>query len=112
MSGKDTKIVILGKSSSVIKDQRRAEILRNMNATDVPREYIDTIDVHLHGGEIIPFDVSATGENFSLDELRAFLNSQSIYEQVELVEIFLDLDRIFIQLEAKTNTIFKDFFED
>ena len=112
MSGKETKIVILGKSSSAIKDTRRAEILRNMNATDVPREYIDTIDVHLHDGRIVPFEVTELIDNFSLDELRGFLSAQAIKGKVELVEIFLDLDKIFTQLEAKTNTIFKDFFED
>tara|TARA_B100001105_G_C22364696_1_gene432062 strand:+ start:908 stop:1246 length:339 start_codon:yes stop_codon:yes gene_type:complete len=112
MPGKNTKIVILGKSSSAIKDTRRAEILRNMNATDVPREYIDTIDVHLHDGQVIPFEVDELIDNFSLDELRGFLSAQAIKGKVELVEIFLDLDKIFTQLEAKTNTIFKDFFED
>ena len=51
MSNKETKIVVLGKSTGMTKDSKRREILKDMNASDVPKEFIDVIKVYLTDGE-------------------------------------------------------------
>ena len=73
MSNKETKIVVLGKSTGVAKDSKRREILRDMNASDVPVEFIEIIKVYTSDGKIIPFEVTDLIDAFSLDDLRDFL---------------------------------------
>jgi len=112
MSNKETKIVVLGKSSSMTKDSKRKEILKDLDASDVPKEFIDVIKVYLSNGDIIPFEVASIVEHFSLDELRDFLRERKINNRVDLVEIYLDMDLIFTKLESTTNNIFKKHFEN
>ena len=106
MSNKETKIVVLGKSTGMTKDSKRREILKDMNASDVPKEFIDVIKVYLTDGEVIPFEVTNLVDTFSLDDLRDFLQQRKINDRVDLVEIYLDLDLVFTNLESKTNSIF------
>lgn len=112
MSNKETKIVVLGKSTGMTKDSKRREILKDMNASDVPKEFIDVIKVYLTDGEVIPFEVTNLVDTFSLDDLRDFLQHRKINDRVDLVEIYLDLDLVFTNLESKTNSIFKKHFEN
>lgn len=112
MSNKETKIVVLGKSTGMTKDSKRREILKDMNASDVPKEFIDVIKVYLTDGEIIPFEVTNLVDTFSLDDLRDFLQQRKINDRVDLVEIYLDLDLVFTNLESKTNSIFKKHFDN
>ena len=112
MSNKETKIVVLGKSTGVAKDSKRREILRDMNASDVPVEFIEIIKVYTSDGKIIPFEVTDLVDAFSLDDLRDFLQERKINDRVDLVEIYLNLDLVFTNLESTTNTIFKKHFKD
>ena len=112
MSNKETKIVVLGKSTSVSKDSKRREILKDLDASDVPKEFIEVIKVYLSDGEIIPFEVNDIVETFSLDQLKGFLQERKINHKVDLVEIYLDMDLIFTKLESTTNNIFKNHFEN
>ena len=112
MSNKETKIVVLGKSTSVSKDSKRREILKDLDASDVPKEFIEVIKVYLSDGEIIPFEVNDIVETFSLDQLKEFLQERKINHKVDLVEIYLDMDLIFTKLESTTNNIFKNYFEN
>ena len=41
MPNKETKIVVLGKSTTTTKDSKRREILKDLAASDVPKEIID-----------------------------------------------------------------------
>ena len=112
MGDKETKIVVLGKSTSMVKDSKRKELLKDLDASDVPKEFIDVIKVYLSGGEVIPFDVTDLMDTFSLDELREFLQDRHINKKVDMVEIYLNMDVIFTRLESTTNTIFKTHFKD
>ena len=112
MSNKETKIVVLGKSTSVSKDSKRREILKDLDASDVPKEFIEVIKVYLSDGEIIPFEVNDIVETFSLDQLKEFLQERKINHKVDLVEIYLDMDLIFTKLESTINNIFKNHFEN
>tara|TARA_B100001057_G_C22746044_1_gene909778 strand:+ start:918 stop:1208 length:291 start_codon:yes stop_codon:yes gene_type:complete len=94
------------------KDSKRKEILKDLDASDVPKEFIDVIKVYLSNGDIIPFEVASIVEHFSLDELRDFLRERKINNRVDLVEIYLDMDLIFTKLESTTNNIFKKHFEN
>ena len=84
MSNKETKIVVLGKSTGMTKDSKRREILKDMNASDVPKEFIDVIKVYLTDGEIITFEVTNLVDTFSLDDLRDFLQQRKINDRVDL----------------------------
>ena len=112
MPNKETKIVVLGKSTTTTKDSKRREILKDLDASDVPKEFIDVVRVYLSDGKIIPFGVNDIVDTFSLDELRDFLKEQKISHKVDLVEIYLDMDLIFTKLESTTNNIFKNHFEN
>ena len=112
MPNKETKIVVLGKSTTTTKDSKRREILNDLDASDVPKEFIDVVRVYLSDGKIIPFEVNDIVDTFSLDELRDFLKEQKISHKVDLVEIYLDMDLIFTKLESTTNNIFKNHFEN
>ena len=112
MPNKETKIVVLGKSTTTTKDSKRREILKDLDAADVPKEVIDVVRVYLSDGKIIPFEVNDIVDTFSLDELRDFLKEQKISHKVDLVEIYLDMDLIFTKLESTTNNIFKNHFEN
>lgn len=112
MPNKETKIVVLGKSTTTTKDSKRREILKDLDASDVPKEFIDVVRVYLSDGKIIPFEVNDIVDTFSLDELRDFLKEQKISHKVDLVEIYLDMDLIFTKLESTTNNIFKNHFEN
>ena len=91
------------------KDSKRREILKDMNASDVPKEFIDVIKVYLTDGEIIPFEVTNLVDTFSLDDLRDFLQQRKINDRVDLVEIYLDLDLVF-NLEVKSQSQEKKTF--
>ena len=112
MPNKETKIVVLGKSTTTTKDSKRREILKDLDASDVPKEFIDVVRVYLSDGKIIPFEVNDIVDTFSLDELRDFLKEQKISHKVDLVEIYLDMDLIFTKLESTTHNIFKNHFEN
>ena len=112
MPNKETNIVVLGKSTTTTKDSKRREILKDLDASDVPKEFIDVVRVYLSDGKIIPFEVNDIVDTFSLDELRDFLKEQKISHKVDLVEIYLDMDLIFTKLESTTNNIFKNHFEN
>jgi len=112
MSDRETKIVVLGKSTGMNKDSKRKELLKDLDASDVPKEFIDVIKVYLYNGDIIPFEVTDIVDTFSLDELRDFLRARKINDKVDMVEIYLNMDLIFTKLESTTNTIFKKHFED
>ena len=112
MPNKETKLVVLGKSTTTTKDSKRREILKDLDASDVPKEFIDVVRVYLSDGKIIPFEVNDIVDTFSLDELRDFLKEQKISHKVDLVEIYLDMDLIFTKLESTTNNIFKNHFEN
>ena len=112
MPNKETKIVVLGKSTTTTKDSKRREILKDLDAADFPKEVIDVVRVYLSDGKIIPFEVNDIVDTFSLDELRDFLKEQKISHKVDLVEIYLDMDLIFTKLESTTNNIFKNHFEN
>ncbi len=111
MSSFSTKIVLLGKSTNKKSKKVHKDILNNIQPTEVPKEFIDSITVTFSNNEVVPFNVNSLKGNFSLEQVQDFLKEYKATEKVDLIEIALDLDYITKDLEEKSNSFLEKYFD-
>jgi hypothetical protein len=102
----------LGKSTSKKSKKTHQQILNNIQPTEVPKEFIDSITVTFSNNEVVPFNIKDLKGNFSLEEVQDFLKEYKATEKVSLIEIALDLDYVTKDLEEKSNTFLNKYFEN
>ena len=105
------KIVLLGRSSKKQDVEFNQSLLGNINPTEIPKEFIDSIDITFNNGKVVEFNTERLNENFTLEAVEKFLKEHSSRGQVTLLEIVLDLDLVHEVIQAGADNIFSKYFE-
>jgi len=85
--------------------------LGDINPTEIPKMFIQKIDVTFSTGKIIEFNTDRIYDNFTFEAIDDFLGEHNARGQVKLIEITLDLDKIHKTIKAGTKTMFSKYFE-
>lgn len=111
MASFETRVVLLGKSTTTDSKKLHKEILNNISPTEIPKKFIDSIDVTFDEGQTIPFSTEGLKGNFSMEEIKEFLRTNDVKGKVELVEIVLNLDLVTANLQEQTSDFLGKYFD-
>ena len=111
MASFETRVVLLGKSTTTDSKKLHKEILNTISPTEIPKKFIDSIDVSFDDGQTIPFTTEGLKGHFSMEEVKEFLRTHDIKGRVELVEIVLNLDRVTANLKERSSDFLAKFFD-
>lgn len=112
MPESSTRIVLYGKGNTLATKNIHKSILKQISPTEVPREFIDNILIVCSGGEKVTFVVKDTIGNFTIEEVKEFLQQHKVKDKVERVEITLDLDIISTKLSQATDSFLEKYFNN
>ena len=106
------RVVLIGKSRDKKKHKNKTSVLSNVNPTEIPKEFIDGIAITFEGDEekVVQFDTANIKENFTIDGMSDWLSKIDRKGLVKLVEITLDLDRVYETLQQDSDSIFAKYF--
>lgn len=103
--------MLLGRPSKLTKNKFKNNLLSEVNPTEIPKQFIERIDVTFGTGHIVQFDTSKLKQNFTMDAVKDFLKSYDKNSRVNLIEITLDLEKIYETLQQDADTIFAKYFK-
>lgn len=112
MSQFNTRVVLFGKGTTPESKQLHKTILNQIEPTEVPKEFISAINLVLSNDQHVLFAMNNSKGNFSIDEIKEFLNEKQVSEQVSRIEVTLDLDAIAKKLTSTTNEFLEKFFSN
>lgn len=112
MSQFNTRVVLYGKGTTPANKQLHKTILNQIEPTEVPKEFISTINLVLANDQNLLFAIGSDKGNFCIDEIRDFLSDKGVSEQVARIEVTLDLDAIAEKLTSTTNEFLEKFFSN
>lgn len=104
------RIVLLAKISNVESDKFALGVLKDIQPTEIPRDFIVRVDVTFSTGERVEFDTRRITKNFTVEEIHNFLNEFDRGGLVELIEVTLDLKKIYKTIQQDSNNIFAKLF--
>ena len=110
MSHSGPRIMLLANISNMKNSNFDIEILKDIQPTEIPREFIVRVDVTFSTGERQKFDTSHINKNFTVDEIRDFLYDHDRNGLVQLIEITLDLEKIYKTIQQDCDSIFSKLF--
>lgn len=105
MSRPNPKIVLLADMKDLKNTNFDLDILRDIQPTQIPREFIVRVDVTFSGGRVVEFDTSRINKNFTVEEIQDFLYEFDRGGLVRLIEITLDLEKIYGVIQTDCNKI-------
>ena len=105
------KIVLLGRTSKKPANTHNKSLLADINPTEIPKEFIDKIDVTFSTGKIVEFSTSRMKDNFTFEAVEEFLKEFNAKGQVKIIEITLDLDKVHNAIQVGADSIFSKYFE-
>lgn len=104
------RIVLLGRSSKKVNSEFNKNLLGDVNPTEIPKEFIEKIDVTFSTGKIVEFRTDRIKENFTFEAVEDFLSEYNTKGHVKLIEITLDLDEVHKTIQTGTDSIFSKYF--
>ena len=107
----NARIVLLGKVSGHSKNGFKTNLLSEINPTEIPKQFIECINFTYDDDISVPFSVAKIKNNFTLEQLEKFLNEYDKNKRVSLIEITLDLEKIYAVLEEDANHLFSKYFK-
>ena len=102
------RVVLIGKSKN--GKTKSNNILQDINPTEIPKQYIDSITVTFDTDQVMEFDTTNLEENFTVDGMTEWLNKIDRKGRIQLVEVTLDLDLIMTSLQEGSDSIFAKYF--
>ena len=110
MSKSFARIVLLGRSAKKVDGKFNKNLLGDVNPTEIPKEFIEKIDVTFNTGKIVEFTTDRIKENFTFEAVEEFLSEFNTKGQVKLIEITLNLDEVHKTIQSGTDSIFSKYF--
>jgi hypothetical protein len=110
MSRSGPRIMLLAKMSDVRNINFDMDILKDIQPTEIPRDFIVRVDVTFSTGKRMEFDTSRINRNFTVDEIQDFLHEYDRNGLVQLIEITLDLEKIYKTIQQDCDSIFSKLF--
>jgi hypothetical protein len=110
MSKNFARIVLLGRSSNKVNSNFNKNLLGDIKPTEIPKEFIEKIDVTFSTGRIVEFEIDRIKVNFTLEAVEDFLSEYNTKGQIKLIEITLDLDEVHKTIQSGTDGIFSKYF--
>lgn len=104
------RVVLIGKSRHKDKHDRKGSILNDVNPTEIPKEFIDGISVTFDNKQIVEFDISTLEKNFTIEGMNNWISKIDSKGKIKKVEITLDLDLIYDNLQQNSDSIFAKYF--
>jgi hypothetical protein len=111
MANHEARIVLLGRPSKLTKNKFKNNLLSEVNPTEIPKQFIEKIDVTFSSGQVVQFDTSKLKSNFTMEAVKDFLKQYDKNSRVGLIEITLDLEKIYNTLQRDSDTIFAKYFQ-
>jgi hypothetical protein len=106
MSRPMPKIMLLAKMSDITTNNFDLGILKDIQPTEIPKEFIFKVDVTFSTGKVVEFDTSRIKNNFTFDEIQEFLTEFDRKGLVRLIEITLDLAKVYKTIQQDCESIF------
>lgn len=109
---RDARIVLLAKSVRGSKSKFKQNLLSDINPTEIPKQFIESVNITFDDKLIVPFSVEKIKNNFTVEQLETFLNGYDKSKRVTLIEITLDIDKIYQTLQYDSDHVFSKYFKD
>jgi len=110
--GRGAQIVLLARPSRNSEFRKfKKDFLSEIYPTDIPRDFVESIDLIFRNGKTISFDCSKLSPNFTMDELTRWLKEIE-NDSLKTVEVILDIDKIYEVLKTDSEQILSKYFSD
>jgi len=110
MARSEARIVLLGRPVKGA-NKFKGDLLADINPTEIPKEFIEKIDITFSSGQVVEFKKQRIKKNFTMEEMSEFLKHFDAKGAVKLVEITLDIEKIYQSLQEGSDHLFGKFFK-
>lgn len=104
------RVVLIGKSRNKKKHDKKSSVLNDVNPTEIPKEFIDSITVTFENEQVVEFDTNSLEKNFTIDGMNDWISKIDKKGMIDRIEITLDLDLIYDNLQQNSDSIFAKYF--
>jgi hypothetical protein len=108
MSYSTPRVMILGRSDT--KNTVMQEYLQDIQTSQIPYDFLDTVFVTFESEEKIRVNKKYLKDGIDYNNIYRDLSRLGISQNVSLVEIIIDLDAAYTQLEKKTSAYLDPLF--
>ena len=106
-------IVLLAKSRKGSKYKKfKNDLLSEIYPTEIPREFVSCIEVFFNNQQSVQFDCDKLTPTFTMEQLKKWLSTHDTRDGIKVVEITLDLDKVYETLQHDTESILSKYFSE
>ena len=104
------KVVILGKSDT--KNSVMQGFLQEIQTSQIPYDFLDTVFITLDSEERYRINKKYLKDGVNYESIGDDLARLGISQDVTLIEIIIDLDRAYLELQEKANFYLDSLFDE